>query len=163
MAVRIAVFPKGERVVTVKAVCWGPADLCAVSSLQPRRHIVPPTDGMWNLDLMTNLKVRGLQPYERRELYFTGEADWCQGVRLHGDGMVVEHRLADHEVLAHRPAPPPAPRPPPRPRPAPRPAAVFRSPWLDPDRPPMIIPSGRPVPRKPPRSWLHLYPTPALA
>jgi hypothetical protein len=115
---------------------------------------------MWNLDLFTNLKVRGLAAYERRELFFTGEADWCQGVRLHGEGLVLEHRLAPHEVLDRRSASSPAAGPLP---PQPRRAVTFRSPWLDPDRPPMIIPAGRPVPRAPRRCWLHLYPTPAVA
>jgi hypothetical protein len=115
---------------------------------------------MWNLDLVTNLKVRGLAAYDRRELFFTGEADWCQGVRLHGEGLVLEHRLAPHEVLDRRTAAAPAARPMPT---QPRRAAALRSPWLDPDRAPMIIPAGRPVPRVLRRSWLHLHPTPAVA
>jgi hypothetical protein len=160
LTAKIAIFPKGGRMVIVKAVCWGPADLCAVSSLKPRQHIVAPADGLWNLDLFTNLKVRGLATYERRELFFTGEAEWCQGVRLHGEGVVLEHRLAPNEILDRRPAAPPAPRPLPS---QPRRAATLRSPWLDPDRPPMIIPAGRPVPRAARRCWLHLYPTRALA
>ena len=157
---KIAIFPKGERMVIVKAVCWGPGDLCAVSSLKPRQHIAAPSDGMWNLDLVTHLKVRGLAAYQRRELFFTGEADWCQGVRLHGEGMVVEHRLAPHEILDRRRVLPPALKPIPA---QPHRTPTFRSPWLDPDRPPMIIPAGRPVPRPPRRCWLHLYPAPAMA
>ena len=160
LTARIAIFPTGDRMVVVKAVCWGPADLCAVSSLRPRKHISAPADGMWNLDLFTNLKVRGLAAYERRELFFTGEADWCQGVRLHGEGLVLEHRLSPHEILDRRPAARPAARPKP---PQARRAVTFQSPWLDPDRPPMIIPAGRPVPRAPRRCWLHLYPEPAVA
>jgi hypothetical protein len=160
LTARIAISPKGERKVMVKAVCWGPADLCAVSSLRPRQHISAPTDGMWNLDLVTNLKVQDLAAFERRELFFTGEADWCQGVRLHGEGLVLEHRLAPNEVLDRRPAAAPVLRPP---SPQPRRAAALRSPWLDPDRAPMIIPAGRPVPRVLQRSWRHLHPTQALA
>jgi hypothetical protein len=160
LTARIAIFPSGERMVIVKAVCWGPADLCAVSSLKPRQHIAAPADGMWNLDLFTNLKVRGLAAYERRELFFTGVADWCQGVRLHGEGVVLEHRLARHEVLDRRPASSPPPRAVP---PKARRTVALQSPRPDPDRPPIIIPAGRPVLRAPRRSWLHLYPMPAVA
>jgi hypothetical protein len=159
--VRIAVFNRGERMVTVTALCRGPGDLCAVAVLKPRRHIAPPVDGLWNLDLATTLKVRGADPVTTRELFFNGEADWCQGVRLHSDNLVMEHRLAEHEISRFVPA-----------RPAAQPgargipwatASAALSPWLDPDRPPMIIPAGRPVPRRPRRNWQAFAPVAAGA
>ena len=96
--VRIAVFNGGERMVTVKALCRGPGDLCAVARLKPRHHIAPPVDGLWNIDLVSTLKVRGADPSTTREIFFHGEADWCQGVRLHADGVIMEHRLAEHDL-----------------------------------------------------------------
>ena len=157
--VRIAVFNAMERMVTVKAVCRGPGDLCAVALLKPRRHIAPPVDGLWNLDLVTTLKVRGADPGTTRELFFNGEADWCQGVRLHADGVILEHRLAEHEISGKRPAPQRA-EPPRRMIPW-APASAAASPWLDPDRAPMIIPAGRPVPRRTRRTWESFYPAAA--
>ena len=159
--VRIAVFNGGERMVTVKALCRGPGDLCAVARLKPRHHIAPPVDGLWNIDLVSTLKVRGAEPSTTREIFFHGEADWCQGVRLHADGVIMEHRLAEHEVSGPRAtgAGAPAPR---RMVPWPRASAAL-SPWFDPDRPPMIIQAGRPVPRRPRRSWQSFQPLAAGA
>lgn len=148
--VRIAVFNGGDRIVTVTAQCRGPGDACAVAVLRPRRHIAPPADGLWNLDLIQSLKVRGADPAATREVFFNGEADWCQGVRVHADGVILEHRLAEHEITGRRPPPQPAEAK--RMIPWAR-ASESRSPWLDPDRPPMIIPAGRPVSRRPPRTW----------
>jgi hypothetical protein len=94
--------------------------------------------------------VEGVDAVTTRELYFTGDADWCQGVRLHADGVVMEHRLAEHQIrrpLPVRVAPPAAPRIPWAP------ASAALSIWLDPNRPPMIIPAGRPVPRRPRKTW----------
>jgi len=151
--VKIAVLNGKDRLVTVKAVCRGPGDLCAVALLKPRHHIAPPVDGLWNIDLVSTLKVRGADASTTRELFFHGEADWCQGVRLHADGMILEHRLAEHEVTGRKAAASSSRGPIER-RMIPWPkASAALSPWLDPDRPPMIIPAGRPVPPRPRRLW----------
>ena len=151
--VKIAVLNGKDRLVTVKAVCRGPGDLCAVALLKPRHHIAPPVDGLWNIDLVSTLKVRGADASTTRELFFHGEADWCQGVRLHADGMILEHRLAEHEVTGRRVAGSGSRAPIER-RMIPWPkASAALSPWLDPDRPPMIIPAGRPVPPRPRGLW----------
>ena len=159
MTVRIAVHPNGERTVSLKALCRGPSDLCAVSVIKPRRHIVPPADGLWNMDILPSLKVRGVGESIGRDLYFTGETDWCEGVRLHLDGTIVEHRLAPHEISGLKALQ--AVEGPRRVSWA-RPTAAL-SPWFDPDRPPRIIPAGRPVARRMPRDWSHLYPAGSLA
>ncbi|MFM8375552.1 MAG: hypothetical protein ACKN9P_05760, partial [Phenylobacterium sp.] len=151
--VKIAVLNGKDRLVTVKAVCRGPGDLCAVALLKPRHHIAPPLDGLWNIDLVSTLKVRGAEAQTTRELFFHGEADWCQGVRLHAEGMILEHRLAEHEVTG-RQATASGTRGATERRMIPWPrASAALSPWLDPDRPPMIIPAGRPVPPRPRRAW----------
>lgn len=150
LSVRIAAINRVERLVSVTAFCRGPGDLCAVAILKPRRHIAPPADGLWNIDLLTTLKVRGAEPVTTRELFFNGDADWCQGVRLHADGVIMEHRLADHQI--RRPQPAKAAAPVARRIPW-APASAALSVWLDPDRPPMIIPAGRPVPRRPRKTW----------
>jgi hypothetical protein len=156
--VKIAVLNGKDRLVTVKAVCRGPGDLCAVALLKPRHHIAPPLDGLWNIDLVSTLKVRGAEAQTTRELFFHGEADWCQGVRLHAEGMILEHRLAEHEVTG-RQATASGTRGATERRMIPWPrASAALSPWLDPDRPPMIIPAGRPVPPRPRRAWRHYSP-----
>jgi hypothetical protein len=149
--VRIAVINRGDRTVTVTAMCRGPRDACEEAVLNPRRHIAPPADGLWNLDLILNKEVRGDDPVTTREIVFSGEADWCQGVRVHADGVILEHRLADHEITGKRPPRPQLPDPK-RMIPWVR-ASETRSPWLDPDRPPRIIPAGRPVSHRPRRTW----------
>lgn len=150
--VRIAALNRVERLVSVTAFCRGPGDLCAVALLRPRRHIVPPADGLWNIDLVTTLKVRGLDPVTTRELHFNGDADWCQGVRLHADGVIMEHRLAEHEIRKSQPTKAAAPVARRIPW-ASASASAALSIWLDPNRPPMIIPAGRPVQRRPRRTW----------
>ncbi|AWM78420.1 hypothetical protein HYN04_12075 [Phenylobacterium parvum] len=150
LSVRIAAISRVQRRVSVTVFCRGPGDRCAAAVLKPRRHIAQPADGLWNIDLLIPRTLEGVDPVTTRELHFTGDADWCQGVRLHADGVIMEHRLAEHEIRQPTPArlaSPAAPRIPWAP------ASAALSVWLDPDRPPMIIPAGRPVPRRPRKTW----------
>ncbi len=117
--VRIAAFPEGGRLLTVRATCFGPAAACLSARLVPRRHAVTPEDGLWDIDLVCNPAALDEAAGIWRDVVFTGEADWCEGVRLHSPGGVLEHRMD-----------PQAPGRPPRPdRAAPRqPRAVARTP-----------------------------------
>lgn len=117
--VRIAAFPEGGRLLTVRATCFGPAAACASARLVPRRHAAPPEDGLWDIDLVCTPGVPDEGPGVWRDVVFTGEADWCEGVRLHSPGGILEHRMD-----------PPATGRPPRAAAASRerPAAVARPP-----------------------------------
>ena len=113
--VRIATFPEGDRLLTVRATCMGPAGAIASARLIPRRHAGAPEDGLWDIDLVCDDGARPGDVPTWRDVVFTGEADWCEGVRLHSPGGVLEHRIAPQAArLAPRllPVPrwtPPAP------------------------------------------------------
>lgn len=105
-AVRIAAFPEGDRLLTVKATCFGTAGACASARLAPRRHAVAPEDGLWDLDLIFSTEGAPGETATWRDVVFIGEADWCEGVRLHSPGGVLEHRIAlQGASLAPRPLP----------------------------------------------------------
>ena len=120
-AVRVAAFPEGDRLLTVRATCQGPAAALATARLVPRRHAQAPEDGLWDIDLVHDAAPVSEEAVAWRDVVFIGEADWCEGVRLHSPGGVLEHRIAPHGArLApqplvvprwSRPAPPP-PAPP---------------------------------------------------
>lgn len=119
--VRVAAFPEGDRLLTVRATCFGPEAEVATARLVPRRHAAPPPDGLWDIDLVSGEAAADGGPVTWRTLTFTGEADWCEGVRLHSAGAVLEHRMAPHPArLAPRPiaargwTPPAPPSPPAR-------------------------------------------------
>jgi hypothetical protein len=121
--VRIAAFPEGGRLLTVRATCFGPTAACLSARLVPRRHAVTPEDGLWDIDLVCAPATPDEGPTAWRDVVFTGEADWCEGVRLHSPGGVLEHRMdpqasgrsprADRaaarqqDAVARAPAPPP--------------------------------------------------------
>ena len=90
--VRIADFPGAGRLLTVEATCFGSPEACATARLSPRRHASVPEDGLWDIDLVCEDSAAGEGAICRRDVVFTGEADWCEGVRLHGPGGVLEHR-----------------------------------------------------------------------
>lgn len=92
--VRIAAFPEGDRLLTVRATCRGPSGACATARLVPRRHTAPPEDGLWDIDLVSDGEAGPADGGAWRDVVFTGEADWCEGVRLHSPGGVLEHRIA---------------------------------------------------------------------
>ena len=92
--VRIAAFPEGDRLLTVRATCMGPAGACAAARLVPRRHAAPPEDGLWDIDLVSDGEAGPADGAAWRDVVFTGEAAWCEGVRLHSPGGVLEHRIA---------------------------------------------------------------------
>ena len=122
--VRIAAFPEGGRLLTVRATCFGPTAACLSARLVPRRHAVAPEDGLWDIDLVCNPAPLDEDVGIWRDVVFTGEADWCEGVRLHSPGGVLEHRMdpqasgrsprADRaaarqqDAVARAPAPPPS-------------------------------------------------------
>ena len=119
--VRIADFPGAGRLLTVEATCFGSPEACATARLSPRRHASVPEDGLWDIDLVSGEAAADGGPVTWRTLTFTGEADWCEGVRLHSAGAVLEHRMAPHPArLAPRPiaargwTPPAPPSPPAR-------------------------------------------------
>ena len=91
--VRIADFPGAGRLLTVQATCFGSPEACATARLAPRRHASVPEDGLWDIDLVCEDSAAGEGAICRRDVVFTGEADWCEGVRLHGPGGVLEHRM----------------------------------------------------------------------
>lgn len=97
---RIAVFPTGNRLLTVNAVCVGSEGACARARLVPRRHAEAPADGLWDIDLVCERDEADAATPSWRELAFTGEADWCRGVRLHSPGGVLEQRLVSGETVA---------------------------------------------------------------
>ena len=96
--VRVAAFPEGRRLLTVLATCFGPAGACASARLVPRRHAEAPEDGLWDIDLVCAPESPDEDTVASRDVVFTGEADWCEGVRLHSPGSVLEQRLAPHSV-----------------------------------------------------------------
>lgn len=96
--VRVAAFPEGRRLLTVLATCFGPAAACASARLVPRRHAEAPGDGLWDIDLVCAPESPDEDMAASRDVVFTGEADWCEGVRLHSPGGVLEQRLATHSV-----------------------------------------------------------------
>jgi hypothetical protein len=107
-AVRVAAFPEGDRLLTLRATCLGPAAALAAARLVPRRHAQVPEDGLWDIDLVVDAGVEpGVEPggaVTWRDVVFIGEADWCEGVRLHSPGGVLEHRIAPQDAqLAPRP------------------------------------------------------------
>ena len=115
-SVRVAAFPEGDRLLTVRATCRGPAWACASARLAPRRHETPPEDGLWDIDLVCDGGDGSGEIAAWRDVVFTGEADWCEGVRLHSPGGVLEHRIAPQAArIATRPAVAPRWTPPPRP------------------------------------------------
>ncbi len=91
--VRIADFPGAGRLLTVRATCFGSPEACATARLAPRRHASVPEDGLWDIDLVCEDPAAGEGALCWRDVVFTGEADWCEGVRLHGPGGVLEHRM----------------------------------------------------------------------
>lgn len=107
--VRIAAFPEGGRLLTVRATCFGPAGACVSARLVPRRHAEAPEDGLWDIDLVCAPEMADEGPATWRDVVFTGEAAWCEGVRLHSPGGVLEHRLDPHAV-GRTTRPSPAPR-----------------------------------------------------
>lgn len=114
--VRIAAFPEGDRLLTVRATCLGPAGAIASARLVPRRHAAPPEDGLWDIDLVSDGEAGPADGPAWRDVVFTGEADWCEGVRLHSPGGVLEHRVAPQSARLATRAPevprwsPPTPR-----------------------------------------------------
>jgi hypothetical protein len=92
-SVRIAAFPEGGRLLTVLAACVGPSAACASARLIPRRHALAPEDGLWDIDMISNPEGLEEGVATWRELVFTGEADWCEGVRIHGPGGMLECRI----------------------------------------------------------------------
>ncbi|MFM8820673.1 MAG: hypothetical protein ACKOD3_09065 [Phenylobacterium sp.] len=92
--VRVAALDETVRLLTVLATCFGSFGACASARLVPRRHDRIPEDGLWDIDLIcAEGALSDETPPVWRDVAFTGEADWCQGVRLHGPGRVLEHRL----------------------------------------------------------------------
>ena len=122
--VRVAAFPEGDRLLTVRATCLGPTAALASARLVPRRHAQAPEDGLWDIDLVVEPAVEPGETAAWRDLVFIGEADWCEGVRLHSPGGVLEHRIAPQGAqLAPRPLDVPRwsrPATPPPASPAPR-------------------------------------------
>ena len=94
---RIAAFATGERLLTLDALCFGPAEACEAARLVPRRHETAPEDGLWDFDLVCTPGTDPAGAPSWRNLAFTGEAGWCEGVRLHSPGGVLEHRLPRRE------------------------------------------------------------------
>jgi hypothetical protein len=90
---RIATFATGERLLTLTALCFGPAGACENARLVPRRHETAPEDGLWDFDLVCGPGADPAGALSWRNLAFTGEAAWCEGVRLHSPGGVLESRL----------------------------------------------------------------------
>ncbi|MFM1958905.1 MAG: hypothetical protein RL588_422 [Pseudomonadota bacterium] len=122
--VRVAAFPEGDRLLTLRATCLGPAAALAAARLVPRRHASAPEDGLWDIDLVEDPAVEPGETVAWRDLVFIGEADWCEGVRLHSPGGVLEHRIAPQGA-----------------RLAPRPLAVPR--WSRPEAPPQATQAPR--------------------
>jgi len=103
-AVRVAAFPEGDRLLTLRATCLGPAAALSAARLVPRRHAQVPEDGLWDIDLVVDAGVEPGGAVTWRDVVFIGEADWCEGVRLHSPGGVLEHRIAPQDAqLAPRP------------------------------------------------------------
>lgn len=100
--VRVAVFAEGGRLLTVRATCFGPVANCTSARLVPRRHAAIPEDGLWDFDLVCEDADEDDGPLCWRDLVFTGEADWCEGVRLYGPGGVLEHRMDPHSGVHRR-------------------------------------------------------------
>lgn len=94
---RIAAFANGERLLTLNALCLGPAEACQTARLVPRQHETAPEDGLWDFDLVCDPGADPVGAPSWRNLAFTGEAGWCEGVRLHSPGGVLEHRLPRRE------------------------------------------------------------------
>jgi hypothetical protein len=103
---RIATFATGERLLTLTALCFGPAGACETARLVPRRHETVPEDGLWDFDLVCGPRADPAGPPSWRNLAFTGEASWCEGVRLHSPGGVLEHRLPRRAWIGPSPAAP---------------------------------------------------------
>jgi hypothetical protein len=103
---RIATFATGGRLLTLTALCFGPAGACETARLVPRRHETVPEDGLWDFDLVCGPGTDPVGAPSWRNLAFTGEASWCEGVRLHSPGGVLEHRLARREWGGPCPAAP---------------------------------------------------------
>ena len=106
--VRIADFPGAGRLLTVRATCFGSPEACATARLAPRRHASVPEDGLWDIDLVCQDSEAGEGSLCWRDVVFTGEADWCEGVRLHGPGGVLERRMDLFPWNRSIPAGPPA-------------------------------------------------------
>jgi hypothetical protein len=103
---RIATFATGERLLILNALCFGPAGACETARLVPRQHETAPEDGLWDFDLVCGPGTDPAGAPSWRNLAFTGEASWCEGVRLHSPGGVLEHRLPRRAWIGPSPAAP---------------------------------------------------------
>lgn len=103
---RIATFATGGRLLTLTALCFGPTGACETARLVPRRHETVPEDGLWDFDLVCGPGTDPADAPAWRNLAFTGEAGWCEGVRLHSPGGVLEYRLQRGAWIGPSPAPP---------------------------------------------------------
>ena len=103
---RIATFATGGRLLTLTALCFGPAGACETARLVPRRHETAPEDGLWDFDLVCGPRTDPAGAPSWRNLAFTGAAGWCEGVRLHSPGGVLEHRLPRSTWTGPSPAAP---------------------------------------------------------
>ena len=103
---RIASFATGKRLLNLTVLCFGPAGACETARLVPRRHETAPEDGLWDFDLVCAPGADPAGAPSRRNLAFTGEAGWCEGVRLHSPGGVLEYRLPRREWIGPAPATP---------------------------------------------------------
>jgi hypothetical protein len=103
---RIATFAAGERLLNLTVLCFGPAAACDTARLVPRRHETAPEDGLWDFDLVCGPGTDPAGAPSWRNLAFTGEAGWCEGVRLHSPGGVLEHRLPRRDWIGPAPSAP---------------------------------------------------------